>query len=50
MKIESSSKEGTFVGYSESSKAYRIYNPGIITQILPPVVKDKPQGNHKTKL
>ena len=26
-KLEPSSKKGTFVGYSESSKAYRIYIP-----------------------
>ena len=28
MKLESSGKKGTFVGYSESSKAYIIYIPG----------------------
>ena len=27
-KLEPSGKKGTFVGYSESSKAYRIYIPG----------------------
>ena len=27
-KLEPSGKKGTFVGYSESSKAYRIYVPG----------------------
>ena len=27
MKLEPSGKKGTFVGYSESSKAYRIYIP-----------------------
>ena len=26
--MEPSGKKGTFVGYSESSKAYRIYVPG----------------------
>ena len=28
MKLETSGKKGTFVGYSESSKAYRLYIPG----------------------
>lgn len=27
-KLEVSGKKGTFVGYSENSKAYRIYVPG----------------------
>jgi hypothetical protein len=27
-KLEPSRKKGTFVGYSETSKAYRIYIPG----------------------
>jgi hypothetical protein len=27
-KLETSGRKGTFVGYSESSKAYRIYIPG----------------------
>jgi hypothetical protein len=27
-KLEPSGKKGTFVGYSETSKAYRIYIPG----------------------
>ena len=28
MKLEPSGKKGTFVGYNETSKAYRIYIPG----------------------
>ena len=28
MKLDPSGKKGIFVGYSESSKAYRIYFPG----------------------
>ena len=27
-KLESSGKKGIFVGYGESSKAYRVYSPG----------------------
>jgi hypothetical protein len=30
-KLEPSGRKGTFVGYSESSKAYRIYIPGLET-------------------